>query len=70
MEDRNYTYETKCRRCGSINKWWFSERKRFDYSDFLIAMDSKIQSPRVYHCKICKKETVQDVVSYSSRIEE
>lgn len=65
MPDKNYNYETKCRRCGSLTDWYFSSADRFTYMEFVEAMTDYIQYPRTYKCKSCKKETVQDVVSYS-----
>jgi hypothetical protein len=65
MEDKNYNYETKCRRCGTLTKWHFSPANRFSYLEFVDAMEDYIQYPRAFECSNCKKKTVQDVVSYS-----
>lgn len=64
-KDENYEYETKCRRCGHLTQWYFSNRFGFPFSDFLFAMNDKIASPRQMECKVCLKETVQDIVSYT-----
>lgn len=65
MEAKNYNYETKCRRCGELTDWHFSTTDRFTFLQFAEAMTDHIQFPRRHKCEKCKKETVQDVVSYS-----
>jgi len=65
MSDKNYNYETKCRRCGYLTVWHFSPADRYTYMEFATAMVDHIQYPRSCNCEKCKKETVQDVVSYS-----
>lgn len=65
MQNKNYNYETKCRRCGELTEWHFSSVDKTAFMDFVKAMIDHIQYPRPHKCKKCKKETVQDVVSYS-----
>ena len=65
METGTLTYETKCRRCGNFEDWFFAEKTKENYNYFIIAITDYIQNPRSYRCKICDKHTVQDVVSYS-----
>ena len=65
MGAKNYNYETKCRRCGKLTEWYFSSADRFTYNDFTSAMMDYVQFPRILRCDDCKKETVQDVVSFS-----
>lgn len=63
---KNYNYETKCRRCGLLTAWYFAEVGNVAYGDFLLAITDYIQYPRAYKCNTCNKQTVQDVVSYST----
>ena len=63
-QKENLEYETKCRRCGTFNEWYFSDREKISLFDFHQAMGSYIESPRICKCERCKKHTVQDVVSY------
>lgn len=66
MESKNYEYETKCRRCGNLHEWHFSTADRITWMQFSDAMQDHIEHPRQIKCGKCKKETVQDVVSYTS----
>jgi len=65
MPQRYYNYENKCRRCGLLTNWHFSAVENISYNDFLVAINDKIKCPRAHWCNNCKKQTVQDVVSYS-----
>ena len=65
MENKNYNYETKCRRCGNLTEWHFSTVDRFTWMQFADAMQDHIEHPRQSKCDTCKKDTVQDVVAYS-----
>lgn len=65
MADKNYNYETKCRRCGYFTTWHFSSVDKISWLDFCKTMIDYIQFPRDYDCPKCKKSTVQDVVAYS-----
>lgn len=65
---KEYTWETKCRKCSKIKEWFFSGADAFEYKDFQLAMQDHIASPRSMYCDVCLKETVQDVVSYSNPI--
>lgn len=60
----SWNYETKCRRCGKLHDWWFADKINFDWLKFVGAMNDHLVNPRSYKCDDCKKETVQDVVSY------
>lgn len=66
MQDKNYNYETKCRRCGTLTEWYFAPLSAFTYVEFVEVMTNHIQYPRTRECKKCEKYTVQDIVSYSS----
>lgn len=59
-----YVYETKCRRCGALVEWFFSDANLFSKFEFDKAMIDYISFPRLFDCEKCKKKTVQDVVSY------
>lgn len=63
--DKNYYYETKCRRCGKLKEWFFANSETITWSHFVMAIEDYITSPRQMECEKCKKETVQDVVSYT-----
>ncbi len=65
MKNKNYNYETKCRRCGNLTEWYFSTTDRFTWGQFAEAMQNLIEHPRQSKCDMCKKRTVQDVVAYS-----
>lgn len=64
-EAKNYNYETKCRRCGELTEWYFSNTDRFTFMQFVKVMNDHIQFPRANKCEKCEKDTVQDVVYYS-----
>lgn len=59
-----YTYEDKCRKCGSVNEIYVCDSNQMSSSDFNKMMVDKTNSPRCYHCKKCKKDTVKDVIAY------
>ena len=65
MKDKNYNYETKCRRCGNLTEWHFSTADRFRWVQFAEAMQNYIEHPNQLKCDTCKKDTVQDVVAYT-----
>lgn len=64
-KEKNWEYETKCRRCGTLIDWLFSSVEMTERINFMKAMVSYIQNPRAYKCQKCKKKTVQDLVSYT-----
>lgn len=66
MKNTLITYETKCRRCGKLHDWVFADKESFNItlSQFITAITDKITYPRSDRCLKCKKQTVQDVVSY------
>lgn len=59
-----YTYESKCRRCGTIVSWYFSDADKIVWKVFVDAMQDYIQYPRTMGCNKCEKQTIQDIVSY------
>lgn len=65
MRPDNYTYETKCRRCGGFHDWYYMPTDRMPWVQFAQAMDEFIQNPRLLDCGPCEKQTVQDVVAYT-----
>ena len=67
MNDKNYNYEVKCRRCGTFTVWHFASADNFDWMMFLKAMADHVQNPRWSECKKCKKHTIQDLVSHSPK---
>jgi hypothetical protein len=64
-DNSSYAYETKCRRCGQINEFHYPA-SGIDEVQFFNIMNKYIQAPQSYSCTLCKKATVQDVVSYST----
>lgn len=66
MAQKYYNYETKCRRCSLLTNWHFSVVGVVPYSDFLVAIDDKIQYPRAKWCDTCNKQTLQEVVAYTT----
>jgi len=61
-----WQYETKCRRCNTFHHWYFSQRTTVAWADFANSVQDFIGTPRQYDCDVCKRETVQDVVSYDA----
>ncbi len=61
---QKFIYETKCRRCQNFKNWFFADELQTRYAYFQKAMDDYIDHPRIMPCDHCKKETIQDVVSY------
>lgn len=71
MEIEVFFYERKCRRCNCITEYHVSngcnitEEKR----DFLqSAYVGKINFPDFRACKICQLGTVQDIVSFGTKL--
>ena len=64
---KQYIYETKCRRCGTISDWVFGDANRSEFNDFEKCMRDYIEEPRTFDCWDCKKVTVQDLVYYSQK---
>jgi hypothetical protein len=62
MPSTNYSYETKCRRCGDLNHFGGSWT---GWTHFSESMNMYLQTPRLLHCGTCKKQTIQEVVSYT-----
>jgi hypothetical protein len=58
-------YETKCRRCGSLTEWFGGYKENLH--GFMISMSKRTNDASQMPCKQCKKETVQDLVSYTSK---
>lgn len=64
-DDKNHTFETKCRRCGNITEWYGGSFEMHTSEVFRHYMSEKMSFPSIYMCKVCEKETVQDVVAFS-----
>lgn len=61
-----FNYETKCRRCDNFQDWFHTYRTRLEWIEFANTMMDFTKEPRLLYCQICNKDTVQDVVSYTS----
>lgn len=66
MEKDNYEYETKCRRCGNFQEWYFAKKDNLKLIDFLTAMSDYAVNPRLQKCSTCDKRTIQDLISYNT----
>lgn len=63
-EDK-YLYETKCRVCGAITKWFYQYKKICSIDSWVRFRVGKLDfSASTYHCIKCERETIQDVVSF------
>lgn len=60
----NYSFETKCRRCGSITAWHLGEEAQWDRTSVLEWGNGQMCKPIVCTCKTCNKETIQDLVYF------
>ena len=62
----NWTYETKCRRCGRVHEWFVAELSEMSYKEYLSLIFTKFETPSGYNCQ-CKKSvaTVHDIISYN-----
>jgi len=58
-------YETRCRRCNSFVMWHYGTKESHEIDQFHTYMLSCLQYPRIYHCKECKIDTVQDITAYN-----
>lgn len=63
---KHWEYETKCRRCGKLTAWHFSDKNNINWIDFTTSIQDYIEHPRAHHCKKCDISTVQDVTAYSA----
>ncbi len=61
----NWIYETKCRRCGKISRWFFASRETINYLTFKTVMTNYITSPRQFQCDGCGKKGVHDIISFN-----
>lgn len=61
----DFCYDTKCRRCNTIESWYFGSSNTLNWTLFATAMVDRIANPRLHKCKTCGFSTVQDVVSYT-----
>lgn len=59
-------FETKCRRCGTTEEWFFGEFENVPEPGFYESMNNKLVYPPLCFCKQCGKPTIQDLVSYGS----
>jgi hypothetical protein len=64
-KNENYSYESKCRRCGHITEFYFAGPDMITHEHFMVAILDYVANPRFRHCESCSKETVQEVVSVS-----
>ena len=64
MSRTNYTYEIKCRRCGKLTEMYLAEQSMITRKEFIDFQSEKKDTAIVYQCDDCKKDTVQDVVSF------
>ena len=69
MAKLELTYETKCRRCGKITEWFGGyDADKSDRENWLRLHDwvtEHFDHPSVCRCDKCKKDTIQDYVSYT-----
>lgn len=61
----NWIYETKCRRCGKISRWFFASRQTINQLAFSTAMSDYIAHPRQFQCNGCNKKGVHDIISFN-----
>jgi len=64
MKAKKWIYETKCRRCGEINIFSPGGSVHTSWEAFLNLMFQKINQPQLCNCIKCKKDTIQELVSY------
>ncbi|MBE9489924.1 MAG: hypothetical protein IMY67_06495 [Bacteroidetes bacterium] len=61
------TYDTKCRRCGEITEWLFSDTyTRKEWVRLSEYCFEHFTNPSPCGCVGCGKETIQDYVAYTS----
>lgn len=65
LQGRNYTYETKCRRCGQFEEWHVGTPEELSFDEFLTYMSEKIMFPISMKCKCSARITVQDIISFT-----
>jgi hypothetical protein len=65
MNEEQYSFETKCRRCGHVSEWYAGEKKVLPYKDFERIISDFLNTPTVRDCDKCAKSTVQDLIAYS-----
>jgi len=67
-------YETKCRKCGKLEKWRISkDDNKTDFENWRYLIDwfnSHLAMPSINHCKLCHSSTVQDYVCVAERPDE
>ena len=62
----DFTYETKCRRCGNISDNYVSNSEQMNFSDFTTGMSEKSTFPISKQCKCSNGRMMfHDVISYS-----
>lgn len=65
MATKTYKYETRCRRCGSINNQKDKMTQEYNLDNWIYKhLRYLCANPIQYNCSYCKKPTVQDVVSF------
>lgn len=66
--DKYLNYETKCRRCGELEEYSLGTKNDWnDFSDYSRYIhEILLKRPQCNYCNNCDKNTVQDVVSFTS----
>lgn len=65
-----FTYESKCRRCGNITEWAFPGYETFEKRIQIEWQVEKMNYPSEGRCDKCEKHTIQDVVAFNRPDEE
>lgn len=58
-------YETKCRRCGSFEIWYFQTNTPENLSAFMFLINDRITRPTFAECRTCKIKTLQDLTTFT-----
>ena len=58
-----WEYESKCRKCGTIENWSFGTKEVHSQKRFSDWVNIRLQIPEIGFCEHCQKHTVQDIVS-------
>jgi uncharacterized OB-fold protein len=61
--NRNWEYETKCRRCGKLHV--INADYDFNSIKFFEMINEYIQYPPQEYCNNCEIHTIQDLTAYS-----
>jgi len=63
-EDKYWTYEVKCRRCGKVHTAIYGLKNVKLKSLFESYMEDCLNTPKQVKCIMCNKKTVHDIISY------